>query len=467
MIKKITSKSGGQGGDVLVYLLVIIFLFSIMMLPVVDAVVLKMKVASTTINKEEALQIAEAGIDYYQWHLAHYPSDYTDGTNAAGPYIHSYSDFDTQKVVGQYSLTITPPAVGSTVVTIQSTGSTIDNPAITRTVTAKYGIPSLAQYSFLSNDIIWIGSNETVGGQLMSNSGIRFDGVGNSPIGSAKATYTCPSSQGSPCPATENGVWGSADQATKNFWQFPVPAVDFSTLTSNLASLKSSAQNGGIYLPPSNSQGYSLVFNNNGTVSVYKVTSLVSEPTGWDVYGNAHNENFDYKNRTLQYTKSIPSNGIIYIEDKIWVEGTVNGRVMVAAALLPYNSSTAPTIYIPNNILYSAKDGSSVLGLLSQGSIVVTYGAPNNLEIDAALIAQNGSAQFYYYKNNVVKNSITVFGSIMTFGQWTWSWVDSFNNVVSGYANTTDTYDSNLLFYPPPSFPTSSSGYQQISWTSN
>jgi hypothetical protein len=261
-------------------------------------------------------------------------------------------------------------------------------------------------------------------------------------------------------------VWGGAAQSTKNYWQFPVPMVDFSSLTSDLAGMKSNAQSAGIYLPPSNASGYSLVFKADGTVDIYKVTALLSNPTGYDVNGVAHNEKIDYKTRALQFNRPIPANGIIYIEDKTWVEGTVNGRAIVAAATLPYNASTAPTIYIPNNIVYTAKDGSSALGLLAQQDVVVTYRAPTNLEIDAALVAQNGSAQFFYY-TGVVKNSITVFGATMSFGQWTWSWVNGSNNIISGFTHTYSNYDSNLLYGPPPSFPLSASGYQQISWTSN
>lgn len=455
-----------QIGDTLVILIIIISVFSCMMFSLISLIYSRMKALETNVAGEEAFQIAEAGINYYVWHLAHFPSDYQDGTGRAGPYVHTYTDRDTEQNIGQFSLTITSPIVGSTIVTIQSTGFSTANPNFTRTVTARYGVPSLAQYSFLSNDIIWIGSDETVNGQLQSNNGVRFDGTGNAPIQSAKSTYTCSSNQGSPCPATENGVWGSASQTVKNFWQFPVPAVDFSALTSNLAIMKSSAQSGGIYLPPSNASGYSLVFNSNGTVSVYKVTSLTSNPSGWDVYSNPQNEYTDYNNRTLQYTQTIPANGIIYVEDNTWVEGTVKGRTVIAAATLPYNSSSAPSIYIPHNILYAAKDGTNSLGLIAQQNVIVTYHADDNLEIDAALIAQNGSAEFFYYPNNI-KTTISIFGSIMTFGQWTWTWVDGNNNVLSGYRNTIDTYDSNLLYSPPPSFPLSSSGYQLLNWTSN
>jgi hypothetical protein len=466
--QKITKPAcvGREKGSLLIYLIIAIFVFAMVIFPVVMVFSGELQMLRLSINREESMQIAEAGINYYQWHLAHFPSDYKDGTNASGPYIHDYTDYDTQQNIGKFSLTITPPTTGSTICTIKSTGWTNASPGMTRSVTAKFGIPSLAKYAFLSNDVIWIGSDETVNGQMQSNNGIRFDGVGNAPIQSAKSTYTCPSNQGSPCPATENGVWGSAPQYVKNFWQFPVPAVDFSSITSDLATMKTSAQSTGIYLPPSNAQGYSLVFNSDSTVSIYKVTSLLQNPTGWDTSGNAHNEYVDYNNRTLQFTSQIPTNGIIYVEDKIWVEGTVNGRATLVAAQLPYNSSTAPTIYIPNNIVYAAKDGTNVLGLIAQKDIVVTYHAPTDLEIDAALISQNGGAQFFYYQGDI-KNSITIFGAIMTFYQWTWTWVDGSNNNVAGYSNTYDNYDSNLLYAPPPSFPQSASGYQQISWTSD
>lgn len=467
MKRRTTHVTRHQKGETLILALIILALFSMMMVPFFDTALNELRVAQTRMDREEALQIAEAGINYYQWHLAHFPNDYQDGTTTPGPYVHSYIDMDTQKTLGAYSLTITPPSTGSTIVTVTATGSTMSSPSVKRAVTARFGIPSLAVDSFLSNDIIWIGSNESVSGQMQSNNGVRFDGTTNAPVMSAKSTYTCSSAQGSPCPATENGVWGSPPNGMTAFWKFPVPAVDFSSLTANLATLKASAQSSGIYLSPSNAQGYSLVFNSNGTVSIYKVTSLQNDPSGWDVNGTAHNEDIDYNNRTLLSTSAIPSNGIIYIEDKVWVEGTVKGRVMVAAAQLPYNASTAPTIYIPNNVVYAAKDGTNVLGLLSQKDIVVTYYAPTNLEIDAALIAQNGSAQVFQYSSGGIRNAITVFGSIMTYGQWTWTYVNGSGSVVSGYTTTNDIYDQNLMYAPPPSFPLSSAGYQLLSWSSN
>ncbi len=465
-----------QQGSILIFQIVVIGIFSMVMLAVLQNAVAQLKVTRSTIAKEQAFHIAEAGINYYEWRLAHYPTDFQDGTGAAPTshspfpnncYEHIVLDKDTNDELGRYCLEITAPPTGSTIVTIKSTGYATANPNIQRSITARFGIPSLAQYGFLTHSDAWIGSSESVIGQMHANGGIRFDGTGNAPITSAKTTYSCGATFGCSPTQTKAGIWGSAPTATQNFWSYPVPNVDFSSITANFSTIKSSAQSSGIYLPPSNTQGYSLVFNSNGTVTVYKVTSLRSHARpGYDVNGTAHNEYTTYQNRSLQFTQAIPANGLIYVEDKTWVEGTVNGRALVAAARLPYNANTAPTIYIANNIVYSAKDGNHSLGLIAQKDIVISYYAPNNLEVNAAMFAQNGSAQFFYYSGNV-KNTITVYGTIGSYGVWTWSWVNGSGTIVSGYQNTVTNYDAYLLYSPPPSFPLSSSGYQQISWTSD
>ena len=466
-----------QKGSLMIYLIIIIAIFIMVMFPVILVFTGKLQLLRLSTQREEALQIAEAGVNYYQWHLAHFTTDYQDGTNTAGPYVHDYIDRDTQQAIGKFSLVITPPVVGSTIVTIKSTGWTNANPGITRTITAKYGIPSLAKYFILNNGEVWIYySPQTFSGEVQSNSGVRFDVAGNAPIRSAKSTYTT-NCFGFCTTSTKPGVWGSGNS---NFWQFPVPAIDFSNFDFDFANLKSSAQDKidnvtqGIYLPPSGYQGYSLVFNSDATVTVYEVTSLLVNPPGSTYDTNMHNiaENkyTDYNNRTLLYDHiAIPPNGIIYVEDNVWVEGTVNGRATVVAANLPYSSADAPTIYIPKSIIYNAKDGSCVLGLFGQKDIIPTYAASDNLEVDAAIISQHSNFQFFNYEGNI-KNSITIYGAIIEYGWWfdNFVWTSGINNdVKAGYRNSYYNYDSNLLYSPPPSFPLSSSNYQILSWTSD
>ena len=43
-------------------------------------------------RREVALNLAEAGLEYYRWHLAHWPSDLQGGTGAAGPDVHIVPD---------------------------------------------------------------------------------------------------------------------------------------------------------------------------------------------------------------------------------------------------------------------------------------------------------------------------------------------------------------------------------------
>jgi hypothetical protein len=455
-----------QRGSVVIIEVVLCFIIAVVVTSVMGAAAIQHRVVRSTVEREQAFQIAEAGVNYYEWRLGQFPTDYTNGTGSTGPYVIDYRDSTTSDVVGHISLEITPPAAGSSIVTIRSTGWTIASPAIRRTITVRFGRPSLAQYALLTNTNLWVGSSESITGKLHANGGVRFDGSAGAPITSARATYTCPTWSGLPCPTTKPGIWGAATTTTQSFWQYPVPQVDFTSVTANLATVKSAAQTDGIYLPPSNAQGYSLVFNSNGSVTVYRVISLTPHATGWDVDGNAHNEDIVYNGRTFMATYTLPTNGLIYSEDKTWVEGTVNGRALVAAARLPYNAATAPSIIIANNIQYLARDGNNSLGLIGQKDILIAYNAPNSLAIDGALIAQNGSTQFYYWPSNV-KTSISIYGSIASFGVWTWNWVNGSGAVISGYQNTSTTYDSNLLYNPPPNFPLSAEGYQQISWQAN
>ncbi len=235
-----------ESGSILVFTIVIIFIFSLVMLGLLSYATMQIKVTRSAVYDQQAFQIAEAGANYYQWHLAHFPTDFWDGnaSTTPGPYVHNYLDTDSGQVLGQFSLSITPPATGTTVTTIVSTGTVVGNVKEKRTVTVRYGIPSLAQYAFLTNGDAWIGPDESVNGQFFSNGGVRFDGTGNAPIMSAKSTYTCQSWSGDPCPHTENGIWGAAPQSTQNFWQYPVPNVDFSSITARSGYLKNQRPNG-------------------------------------------------------------------------------------------------------------------------------------------------------------------------------------------------------------------------------
>lgn len=389
-----------------------------------------------------SLQVAEAGINYYMWHLSHSNTDYCDGGSCGsgptyGPFTHDYKNFKGD-IVGTYSLYITPPLQGEAVVQVKSIGK-LKNAKSESVVVADIGMPSFARYSFVTNTECWFGEDETTNGPVHSNIGVHFDGVGNGIISSSSKTYK-PTNNFGGDGQYHDGVWGTGGPI--GFWVFPVPPVDFNRVSVDLNSLKTEAQIGGIYLDRSNSLGYYLKLKTSN-IEVYKVTRERSSGI----------------TTSLLYTKELPANGIIYVNDNLWVDGNYSGKITIAAESSQGNQTAK--ISIKDNLLYSAKDGTASIGLISQGDIVVPSYAATDLEINAALLAQKGHVWFPYV-NGSIKNSISVYGSIASNLTWTWSWVSG-STVTSGYRTTTQTYDPYLTLSPPPLFPTTGN-YTVLNW---
>ena len=468
-------------GTTLVLVLVFSFIFALLLEGLVSSSVLRTKLIRQKISWEKSLEVAEAGINYYRWHLAHYPDDYQDGTGQPGPYLHTYTDTSGQ-VVGYFSLEIVPPSGCSSAVEIKSTGWTKDFPDLKRTVKIKYARPALAKYAFLINNNVWFGDTESLKGPFHSNGGIRMDGWQNSLSTSAKQTYVCGAEHGcdinhcsSPCHWTNNqcicpGIWGAGIGGTNGLWQYPVPAIDFSSITQDLSQLKSKAQSSGIYLG-NLGLGYHLHFKSDGTVDVYRVKKL--KPRTWycDLDNHCSQASIDIQTEEFYKNYPLPSDcSPIFVEDNVWVDGIINGRATVVAAKLPDTSYTNKSIYISHSIL---KDNNqSVLGLIAQKDILVTLYSDDDLIVEAAMIAQKGHiCRWYYphwrwepYKTYALRDSITTFGSTITYGEWTYSWVNNDNDIISGYENTSSNYDPSLTFDPPPYFPVNGD-FQTIQWT--
>jgi hypothetical protein len=407
-------------------------------------------------NREMALQIADAGINYYRWHLAHAKTDYYDGnsTSTPGPYIHSYTD-KSGNIIGYFSLAITPPASGSTIITIESTGWLISQPNSRVKIRVKVGFPTLTDYSFLTATDVWIGDDEVVHGKFHANGGIRFDGTGDALISSAMATYTCKTTHG--CGGqVKPGIWGNGGPT--GYWSFPVPAKDFTAITASLAQIETNADpdNGGVKFTSSGQQGWLLRFSSSSQFTAYKVLTT----NCYKAKDVGSNKDFwpciDVATYDAGTVYNMPTNGFIFVDDMVWVDGVIKGRVTIG-------TSVGKSIIINGNITYSAKDGANVLGLIAEQNILVPHDSPNNLEIDAGLLAQNGAAKRYYYSGNT-KDNLVIYGSVITNKTWTWSWVNGgANNVISGYKNTQSTYDANLTYGSPPGFPVGSE-YNLLSW---
>lgn len=432
--------------------------------------------------REQAFQIAEAGVEYYRWHLAHAPEDFQDGTGAPGPYVHAFADKDGN-TIGSFSLDITPPPVGSTMVTIRSTGVVDLAPQLERTVEARLAIPSFAKYAWAMNSHVSFGSAAEVFGLIHSNDGLRFDGIAHNLVTSAKYSYDDPDHSGAqeygvhthdsptdptaPQPPQAKGTPPSRPDIFLVGRQIEVPAIDFPGLTASLSHLLDLATTSGRHFAASGASGYHVVLKNNDTFDVYRVNSLRAAPASCYYSSPADWGTWSINSQTLLGNYAVPANGVVFLEDNTWVDGTINSaRITIAVGTFPDSGVGGSSITVNNDVRYTNYDGQDVIGLIAQNNFNVGLYSENDLRIDAAIVAKNGRiGRFKYDDSNCddnglgrVRTQLTTFGMLAT-NQRSAFWYSS-----SGYQNRDYNYDANLLYAPPPSFPLTSDQYSIISW---
>jgi hypothetical protein len=256
--------------------------------------------------------------------------------------------------------------------------------------------------------------------------------------------------------------------------QVGVPAVDFAGITTNLSTIKTNAQSGGKYYAASGALGYYILLKTNGTFDIYKVNSLTtgnsscnnsatqaSDQTGWGTWS--------INTKTLVASSvAFPANGLIFVEDHLWIDGKINtARLTIAAGVLPDVIANRKSITVNNNLLYTNYDGTDALSLIAQNNINAGLSSIDTMRIDGALIAQNGRIGRYYYNSscgaNYLQTSLTLDGMLASSLRYGFAY-GSASSVTSGYQTRDIIYDSNLLYAPPPSFPLTSNQYSIISW---
>jgi hypothetical protein len=135
----------------------------------------------------------------------------------------------------------------------------------------------------------------------------------------------------------------------------------------------------------------------------------------------------------------------------------------VAGKLPDPGATLEPSITVNKNLTYTNFDGSDVVGLIAQGNVNVGYDSLDTETIDAALVSQNGRVGRYYYGSycgtSHDRSTLNLYGMIATNIRYGFAYTDG-----TGYTTRNITFDPNLLYGPPPSFPLTSTFYTTLSW---
>ncbi len=447
-------------GAITLYVLSFGIVFLILLGGLFSFVLNQFKISTQRLAWNEALHIAEAGLNYYRWCLN---NEVEDSCLAENPYygasgeLLGHFSLDTQKVES-CGLTIQDG--------IASTGWTERLPSTKRQVSALYARESVASYSYVLNSNVWIGSDHEIRGRYHSNGGIRFDGENQSIVSSALETWTCTSSFGCDPTREEDGVFTTTGVANPDLFDFPVPSFDFNGITIDLAQMKNAAQGSGVYLPPSTDlnpqgRGYRVVFKSDGTFDVFVITGVSST---W-AYSLEEGWHYDYFNISSQYFHdnfSIPSEcSAIFVEDNIWPEGEVDGKIALASANL-IDSNVDTDVILQGNIDYVLKDGSEGLLLIGQRNILIGPNSPDQMELRGIFIAQKGRFSRNHYNGNI-KEKLEIYGSIVSNGRVGTQWISG-SEIVSGYRKRESYFDSGQIYNPPVFTPYINPDFKLLNW---
>lgn len=462
-----------QKGVITTYVLVFGFIFLIMLGGLLSFILLQLRQSAQKAAWNEALHIAEAGINYYRWCL----------NNEVESNCETEKDYfnPAGSRVGHFSLqTASAVSCGQTIQkSIISEGWTEKFPDLKRKVSVLYGRESVAKYSYVIKDNVWVGSDHEIRGPYRSNGGVRMDGENQSLVGSAQETWICTSSFGcSSCPLSAGcylqssncicpGVFTTTGNSNPDLFSFPTPPFDFDGITVDLAQIKAAAQTNGIYLPSATTtnplgKGYHITFINNGTIEVRIITQL-SSTFAYSLEEGWHNDYFTIANEYLYNTYSIPADcSAIFIEDNLWIEGEVKGKTTIASANLIMAGLDTDVVLV-DDINYTTLDGSDGLALISERNVLIGPQSPDKLELRGIFVAQKGRFSRNHYPGNI-REKLEIYGSVISNGRVGTQWVSG-SVVVSGYLQRESYFDANLVFNAPPFVPYTSPDFKIINWT--
>lgn len=471
-IKNLSSK---EKGIIITYVLVFGTVTLILLGGLLGFILFQLRLSSEKEAFNESLHIAEAGIDYYKWCLN---NEVSGGCQLERDYFDASGNN-----VGSFSLQVNPVMACGEIIQreIISSGWTNKFENVARKVKASYARESVAKYSYVLNENVWVGPDHEIHGPYHSNGGVRFDGENQSLVTSARDEWVMTSSfgacqlssgcrmEGSNCYCP--GVFASTLNGNPDLFTYPIPPFNFTGITVDLAQIKSLSQASGIYLPPSqtinaNGKGYRLRFFKNqvtgqSNIEVWIITSL-NATNGYSVQDGWQDDRFTINGQSLYNTFVVqPGCSVIFAEDNIWPEGEVNGKITLASANL-INPNLDTDAILAKNITYSTNNGSDGFALIVERNILIGPQSPTQMNLRGIFIAQKGRFSRNHYPNNF-RDNLEIHGSIVSNGRVGTQWISG-SQTVSGYVQRKSYFDSNLVYNPPPFVPYINPDFVLLNW---
>ena len=383
------------------------------------------KLAVRQLNMEQALYVAEGGLERgirtIESNILSLVAS-TTGTNGAG-------------TLGSGTYTFSVSKISKSVFSISSTGF-VNN--VRRSVSIKRIYqPTYAEFALWSeeNGALYFKDGEEFDGHVHANDRLYFNVSGggpvfHAPVTSGAGTYTV---QGGSINAVQ------FDEGFEmNSYQGSMMDVDFNSAAAD--SLKNIAQSSGLVLEGATT----LTFSGSSV-------QITNTRKGWT------NQAFSPSAEGIIYIANATSGttstrtGHVYL-----VGGTVSGRLSVV---------TEGAQYIRGHIRYANDprtnpSSTDALGLIARDDVWVDTTAPNNLEINAAVLAagtvsasNRGSFGVLNFNSGSARGVLTVHGGIVQDQRGAVGTFNSSTGVTSTGFGKNYSYDPRFVEDPPPYYP--------------
>jgi biopolymer transport protein ExbD len=476
----------GQALVLVAFLMIVLVLLSVLM---ITMVVSDQKTSQNSAVQADARAAAEAGIDdyvatllldnqYYLQYLA--PGEATRKSTATGDTLASVlppsspTAWTTSEGTSwtypngknawvdlgngySYDLEVTPPQTGANntnYLQIVATGKgnngsgAINQQAIEVLIRPA----SVADFQMLSAASVSYGTDAVTTGKVYSLQSVYYCGKAYADVYAESRVYlsdsSCGGGSGNNMVSPAKAYDSQTNPTIRSVVQNPVQFSAFQTSLDEI-SRAAALPNVGIYLgSPSGAKAWELTFNSAGTVTYRTCTaSQALQTTQPTCTGTAT-------------TKAVPTNGAIYSELPVVIEGgtstctdpqvgtltnanCVHGRVTVASN---------QDIIIGDDIGY-VSSGQDVLGLMAKGNVWVASWVGNSLTWRGAALAETG------YWSQPTNACSGCHNGTMTF---TGSSATYLGGAMDMFDNRSYNYDPTLLYLQPPWFPTLPQAYTEV-----